>query len=111
MFTIHHKVSFEGIDEILKELDNLKQQNHSIILKLNKVMGQNEKLLEFSERLDAATNEIASDLQKLRDEVAAGSVSDETLSKLDTTITRLEDMGKDPEQPVPDAPTPEEPTL
>lgn len=64
----------------------------------------NEKITQLSQRLDAATNEIAKDLQALRDAIANNTVSEEQLTALDSTITRLEAMGQDPENPVPAPP-------
>ncbi len=52
--------------------------------------------------IDAATTEVASDLQKLRDELAsAGALSDANAALLDARIARLKAIGQDPEQPVP----------
>lgn len=59
-------------------------------------------------QLDAATTEVANDLQALRDEIAAGEfVSPEDksaiLAKLDSRIERLVQLGQDPVNPVPPA--------
>ncbi len=69
--------------------------------KLNLIMGQNEKVVAAIAELDAATNELASDLQALRDQVASGTVTDETLAALDAAIARAKVLGQDPENPVP----------
>lgn len=65
-----------------------------IIIKLHKM----EELLT---RLDSATNEIAADLQALRDQLK-DSTTPEQKTKLESLITRLEGLGQDPENPVPD---------
>lgn len=67
-------------------------------------------------RLDAATNEIARDLQAARD-AALAAVADkdeavrtaveEALEPLDAGVARLEAMGADEANPVPDAPAAE----
>ncbi len=77
---IHHK---PGDDEINKKLDFL----------INKI----EQLMTVQERVDAAlaglnnvTNEIAADLKALKDAIAAGTVSEETVAKLEQNIAVLE---------------------
>ncbi len=52
-------------------------------------------------RLDAATNELASDLRALRDKIAAGTVTDADMAELDRVASALEALGQDPENPVP----------
>lgn len=68
---------------------------------------------EFATRLNAATDEVAADLQSVRDELRAAlegvetsnqAAVDAALSKLDAPIARLESLGQDPANPVPDAP-------
>lgn len=59
---------------------------------------------QFDERmaaLDDATNEIAADLQSLRDQMASAGIPDSVLTSLDKRIARLQELGKDPENPVP----------
>jgi len=73
---------------------------------------------EIVTRLDAATNEIASDLQSVRDRLAAALADvdaakqqavDEALAQLDPAIARLEALGADPANPVPDPEVPANP--
>jgi hypothetical protein len=73
-----------------------------------KIMAKQDQFNESLARLDAATSEIASDLQALRDELAAGTISDASLATLDAKIAQLEAMGQDPADPIPD-PIDEEP--
>lgn len=59
--------------------------------------------------MDAATNELASDLQGLRDQLAAAQGMDEAekkaiLDTLDAKITRLQVLGQAPANPVPSQP-------
>lgn len=71
---------------------------------------------EFATRLNTATDEIASDLQALRDQLqsvrdeipaAQQAAVDSALALLDAPIARLEALGQDPTNPVPDPePTP-----
>ncbi len=75
-----------------------------LILKNTKsIMKQNEQVLAFVDRLNAATNEIASDLQALRD-AEKDNLAPETLTSLDAITARLEAMGQDPADPIPDEP-------
>lgn len=69
------------------------------------LMSQKEALAALSARLNAATNEIAKDLQDLRQKVADGTVSEADMGPLDRTIATLEALGKDPADPVPSSPT------
>lgn len=56
---------------------------------------------ELRERMAAATDELARDLEDLRGRLAA---QDEALaSELEPMVARLEAMGRDPQNPVPDA--------
>lgn len=57
---------------------------------------------EVVARLGAATDEIARDLDALRQEVAGLDV--DVAAKFEPLVTRLEQMGQDPQNPVPDAP-------
>jgi hypothetical protein len=57
---------------------------------------------ELRTRLAAATDEIARDLEDLRGRLAQ---QDEALAaELESMVARLEAMGQDPQNPVPDAP-------
>lgn len=57
---------------------------------------------ELRARLAAATDELARDLEDLRGRLAQ---QDEALAtELEPMVARLEAMGKDPQNPVPDAP-------
>lgn len=91
MLTINVNVHVKNDDTalVLAELKALKEA----------VLTQSEKIAELTTRLDAATNEIASDLQALRDKLA--SVTDVDLAPLDASISRLEALGRDPENPIP----------
>lgn len=58
---------------------------------------------DLAARLNTATNELASDLAALRDEVAA--LDGDIAAKFEPLVSRLEAMGADPADPVP-APEP-----
>ena len=69
---------------------------------LEAIMATQAQFDERMGKIDAATTEIAADLKKLRDDLAAGgAVSDANLAVLDAKIAVLDAMGKDPEAPVP----------
>lgn len=84
------------LGQILTELRDLK-------------MSAKQQFDELNAKLDAATDEIAKDLKDLRDQLKDGMTSQEVQEVRDTLtakITRLEEMGKDPADPIPE-PTPE----
>lgn len=63
-------------------------------------MAVSAQIQAFSDRVNAATNEIAADLKALRDKIAAGTpLSPEDAAVLDGLATRLEAIGVDPENP------------
>lgn len=77
------------------------------------VLSQTEHITEIGEntmarvdevvaRLGAATDEIARDLDALRQEVAG--LDESVAAKFEPLVSRLEQMGQDPQNPVPDAP-------
>ena len=57
-------------------------------------------------RLDTATNSVAATLQTLRDQIADGGLTKEqeaaAIANLDGAIARLEALGADPNNPVPE---------
>jgi len=69
----HHHITADGV--VLERL-NL------IISKLELIMTRQERIEAAIANLNAGTNEIAADLQKLKDEIAAGNVTEETLQQL-----------------------------
>jgi hypothetical protein len=76
----------------------LDQTDH--ITKLGERMAATDDLVA---RLDTATNELASDLAALRDEVA--NLDAGVAAKFEPLVNRLEALGADPADPVP-APEP-----
>ena len=80
----HHHITADGV--VLERL-NL------IISKLELIMTRQERIEAAIANLNAGTNEIAADLQKLKDEIAAGNVTEETLQLLDDNIAVLQQLG------------------
>lgn len=64
------------------------------------IMAVSAQIQAFSDRVNLATNEIASDLKALRDKIAAGGLGPDDLAVLDGIASKLEAMGVDPENPV-----------
>lgn len=73
-------------DEINKRLD-------LIIFNTEQIMTKEERLAQAVADLNAGTNEIAADLQRLKDEIAAGTISEESLAALETNIAVLTALG------------------
>jgi hypothetical protein len=70
--------------------------------RVDRLMATQAQFDERMTKVDAATTEVANDLQKLRDELkAGGAISDANLALLDAKIARLVLIGSDPENPVP----------
>jgi hypothetical protein len=70
-------------------------------------MATEQEMDALIERLNAATNKLAATLKDLRDQLAAGGLTQEqeaaAVAKLDSAIASLEAMGADPQQPIPEA--------
>lgn len=78
----------------------------TLIIYQNKIiMAKQEQFDALLQRLDATTNDIAADLTLLKEQIAAGTISDESLAKLDSNIAKLEALGASTENPVPVEPT------
>lgn len=63
-----------------------------------------EQFKDLVDRLNNATNEIATDLQKLRDQISGGLSKEEAevvVASLTPIIEQLEALGTDPTDPVP----------
>lgn len=53
-----------------------------------------ERIDQANADLNAATNDIAEDLQKLKDEIANGNISPESLEALENNIAALKAIGQ-----------------
>jgi hypothetical protein len=82
-----------------------------IIKNQNKIMATLEQFEAALARIDAATTDIAADIQSLKDQIAGAGlpadVENSVLSRLDTIAGQLEAIGGSVENPVP---APEPPT-
>jgi hypothetical protein len=58
--------------------------------KLEAIMTKQEKFDASIERLNTTTNDIAADLTLLKQQAAEGTISDDSLARLDTHIATLE---------------------
>lgn len=87
------------VDFLIQKVDNL-----FLSLKgLNTQM--HEKFEELRQRLDTATNGIAAELKALKDQISGGLSASEAQKVVDDMtplIERLEGMGKDENNPIPE---------
>jgi hypothetical protein len=90
----HRKL--DAVQKSLDALTRLVRRNH---------MAESAQITAFRLRVEAATNELASDLKALRDKIAAGTpLTPEDMASLDGIATQLEAMGVDPADPIPGSP-------
>jgi predicted nucleic acid-binding Zn-ribbon protein len=99
----HHVVSSAAadakLDEVLTRLIALQAQGERLMSKATDIQ-------QLVTDINTATNEVASDLQRLRDQIAGGLSADEAttvVTQLDALKNRLTVLGQDPENPVPPA--------
>ena len=95
---VHTDHDKEAIAALEKKIDYVISQNKII-------MSKQETFDALLVRLNLTTNDIAADLKLLKEQIAAGTVSDESLAKLDANIAGLEALGASTENPVPEPPT------
>lgn len=103
----HHHIDLEReLKRISESLKNLTHQNFTIMAQLSDFEAALTKI-------DAATTNIAEDLQALRDQIAGGGLSPEleaeVLGKLEAAAAKLEGIAADPADPVPAPPEDEDP--
>lgn len=88
--------------------DKLFTEIKSINEKTNKIMATIEQFESALNRIDTATTNIANELQSLKDQIAnqglPSDVEANVLARLDAAATKLEGIGKTPENPVPGEP-------
>lgn len=80
-------VSAGGEVEITSRLD-------FITSKLDDIMNAQERLAKAIADLNEGTNDIAADLQALKDQITAGTVTPEALDQLDQNIAVLKQLGQ-----------------
>lgn len=84
---IVYQVSAAGEVELLERL-------HLLTTKIDAIMTVQERLEKAIADLNEGTNEIAADLQALKDQIAAGTVSPESMAKLEENIQILQQLGQ-----------------
>ncbi len=88
--------------------DKLFTEIKSINDKTRKIMATVEQFEAALSRIDTATTNIASELQSLKDQIAnqglPSDVEANVLARLDAAATKLEGIGGNVENPVPDEP-------
>lgn len=96
---IHIHIHHHGDDKLFTEIKSIND-------KTNKIMATIEQFESALSRIDSATTNIANELQSLKDQIAnqglPGDVEANVLARLDAAATKLEGIGKTPENPVPD---------
>lgn len=85
------------VGALLSGLDRMDADIAALQAQLRGVMVTQQQFDDRMKALDEATNEIASDLKALRDQLAAGTIPDGVVDALDTRIAKLQALGKDPE--------------
>lgn len=79
-----------------------------VISKLNKIMTKEEQVLATLQGINEATNDIAADITALKDQIAAGTVTDETIAGLEAAAERLKGIAAEtPNPPAEETPAPE----
>lgn len=101
-FDIHHhwpeqKGVNRRLDEILDRLDLLEER-------IWQLMALSKESKDLVKKLDTATSAIAARLKALLDK--PNTTEAEFRAELAPLATALEAMGKDPQDPIPDLPTP-----
>ena len=77
-----------------------------IILKLNQIMTKQERFDAILSRIDAVTNDLAGDFAAFVEEARTGTVSDESFTKAEENIAKLEALAASKTQPIPGEETP-----
>lgn len=91
------RVVYRQLSQLWEQIATETEATTRALLALEKHMSATDDLVT---RLGAATDEIASDLADLRDEVSGGDAA--IAAKFEPLVSRLEALGADPANPVPD---------
>jgi predicted transcriptional regulator len=110
---------FEFISKEFQNAADGRGKLDGIVDRLKVIKDNQEKLMaavkdinDLLDQMDQATTEVATELQKLMDELSGGvSATDAEAIKgrMVPLVTRLQGMGKDPNNPVPPVTPPTEP--
>lgn len=92
------------LTELLVDMQGRLARHDRSIKEMRKHMAATDDLVA---RLGAATDELAADLQRLADEVSNGDAT--VAAKFEPLVARLEAMGADNDNPIPDAPPADQP--
>lgn len=109
MFTVNVIVHVYTADEAARiRVTALEEAVSRLMAQERAQMSINDDVDTRMTQMDAATTEVANDLQDLRDQIASGETLTEAqkaalLAKLDSRIARLVQLGQDPSNPVPQA--------
>lgn len=92
------------LNKMADELFDIKQ-------KINQIMANEQQFLDILSRIDTATNNIAEDLRRIKDQLAGGLSAEAATriqAQLESKAVTLEGIAASTEEPVPEEPT--EPT-
>lgn len=109
--TVIHKVDFSSQTAPFLALFKQVLDNQNLLTsKLEQFMAKTaEDFAGVIKRIDDATSAEAQRLKDLKDQIATlgldASVEENIFTQLDAAATRLEGIGSDPENPVPETPT------
>lgn len=98
----------EAVKELKRLIESkfivLDRQIKALRIQGDALMAKSDEILAVLKLIDAATNEIAADLERLRANITDGMTAEQTKAVQDQLValqTRLEALGVDPENPVP----------
>lgn len=94
----HHIVQNPAQQSLLQSISD---KLDYLTLKVNEMATKQERFDALLEKLNVTTNNIAEDYQKLLDEVRNGTVSDESLTRAEENIAKLEGIAASVENPLP----------
>jgi hypothetical protein len=93
--------------QVVEMLKQLLEKIDFLTLKINEIMTKQERFDGILTRLDAVTTDIAGDFKTFVQEVKDGTVSDESLTRAEENISKLEQVAASKENPVPGEVTPQ----
>lgn len=109
--TIHvHVVDDKAMQAVQERLDLLLTHIHRVFTQGEQLMSAADDLKAGIAKIDSATNNIAADIQRLKDKITSSmSPADvaDVKAQLDAAVSRLEGIAADPDNPDPAASAPE----
>jgi hypothetical protein len=89
------------LEKVLHRQARILSNQNQIIERIEDMSEVLDQVKDFAAKIDAATNAIASRIQTLVDKINAGTATpEEVAAVLQPEVDRLNDLGKDPANPV-----------